>query len=62
MSSQARHPGASRGPGAANSTFSILLLLLSCLLTTLPARAQELIPASGDSGEALDISVLTIGP
>ncbi len=40
----------------------VSLLLLLTLFTTLPASAQELIPASGNSGEALDISVLTFGP
>jgi len=62
MSLEKRHPGESRDPGTARTALSILLLFLACFFTALPARAQQLIPGSGRSGETLSISVLTFGP
>ena len=62
MSLEKRHPGASRDPGIARAALSILLLLLAGLFTALPARAQQLFPSSGNSGDTLQISVLTFGP
>ncbi len=62
MSLHSRHPGASRDSGKARAALSALLLLLLTLFAALPARAQQLIPSSGRSGDTLAISVLTFGP
>jgi hypothetical protein len=53
-----------RDPGLrAPLLFALLAaFLLAALSAALPARAQPVIPSSGRSGDALEISVLTFGP
>jgi len=53
-------PGAGRDPGIARAALALFLLLLSLL--GLPAQAQPLLTAPADSGDNLQISVLTFGP